>query len=244
VIAFDIATPWHLLAFCAAACTAGFVRGFAGFAGPATVSLLLTQLFSPTLLLPKIILLDVYAYPMLLRNLEHRARWRISIPMAVATVLLIPAGVHAMQVAEPQVLKRAIGVACLCAIGMSLTGYRFKRLPPWWANLLAALVLGFVLSATFIALPIVTYFLLLPLSPAVCRATVLSFSVMVMPFFVGWLTHRGVISFADAPPVALAGIIYFSMIYLGAKAFERSQGQSYRPFVQLLLAVLSVAALA
>ncbi len=243
MIDFDIATTWHFLAFCLAACIAGFVRGFAGFAGPATVSLLLAQLFAPTALLPKIILLDFYAYPILLRNLRGHARWRLSVPMAAATVTMVPLGVHALQIADPVTLKRGIGLACLSAIAMSLSGFRFRRLPPWWANLLAALTLGFVMSATFIALPIVTYFLLLPLSATVCRATVISYSVMVMPFLGGWLLYRGVIELSDLGPVALAGGVYFGMIYLGAKVFERAQDANYRKVVQWLLIVLSVAAL-
>ena len=84
------------------------MRGFAGFARPTTASLLLTQFSSPTALLPKIVLLDVHAYPMLLRNLERHAQWRISIPMAFTAVLLISAGVHSMQIADPEPLKRAI----------------------------------------------------------------------------------------------------------------------------------------
>jgi hypothetical protein len=55
-------------------CEAGCVRGFAGFARPTTASLLLTQFSSPTALLPKIVLLDVHAYPMLLRNLDRHAQ--------------------------------------------------------------------------------------------------------------------------------------------------------------------------
>ena len=242
MIELNLYTSLHLLAFCAAATVAGFVRGFAGFAGPATATLLLAPFFVPTTLLPKIVLLDLFAYPMLLRNLERRARWDVSVPMAISTVLLIPVGVHTMQMAEPEMLKRGIGLACLCAIAVSLTGFRFRRMPPRWANLIAAMSLGFVLSATFIALPIMTYFLLLPLSPAVCRATALSFSVMIMPFLLGWLAYSGVLGFSYIVPVALASFAYFGMIYVGANVFARSQGRSYRGLVQMLLATLAIAA--
>lgn len=240
---FDVSESWHLLAFCIAAIVAGFVRGFAGFAGPATVSLLLAQLFAPAQLLPKIMLLDIYAYPMLLRNVRRDAHWRISIPMAIATISLIPLGVHIMQNTDAITLKRMIGFGCLCAIAISMSGFRFKRMPPWWLNLLVALVLGLLLSSTFIALPIMTYFFLLPLPAAACRATVISFSVMLIPFLAGWIFYQGVVTFDDVLVIAVAGILYFSMIYLGSKVFERANDMNYRRIVQWLLLILAVSVL-
>ena len=240
---FDVSESWHLLAFCIAAIVAGFVRGFAGFAGPATVSLLLAQLFAPAQLLPKIMLLDIYAYPMLLRNVRRDAHWRISIPMAIATISLIPLGVHIMQNTDAMTLKRMIGFGCLCAIAISMSGFRFKRMPPWWLNLLVALVLGLLLSSTFIALPIMTYFFLLPLPATACRATVISFSVMLIPFLAGWIFYQGVVTFDDVLVIAVAGILYFSMIYLGSKVFERANDMNYRRIVQWLLLILAVSVL-
>ena len=243
MIEFDLATPWHFLAFCLAVTMAGFVRGFAGFAGPATASLILSQIFAPAQLLPKIIVLDFYAYPLLVRNIQSTADWRTSLPMAVATIVMIPFGVHVMQVVEPATLKRMIGVACLAAIGISMSGFRFKRMPPWWMNVSAAMALGFVMSATFIALPIMTYFFLLPLRDAVCRATAISYSVTIIPFLGLWLGFRDIISLGDLPPVAMAGAVYFGMIYLGGKVFARVGAAHYRRVVQWVLVTLSASVL-
>jgi FimV-like protein len=240
---FDISQSWHLLVFCIAVIAAGFVRGFAGFAGPATISLLLAQLFAPAQLLPKIMLLEIYAYPMLLRNVRRDAHWRLSVPMAVATISLIPLGVHIMQTTDAVTLKRMIGFGCLSAIAISMSGFQFKRMPPWWLNLLVALVLGLLLSSTFLALPIMTYFFLLPLPAAACRATVISFSVLITPFLAGWIFYRGIVTFDDVLVIAVAGILYFSMIYLGSKAFERANDMNYRRIVQWLLLILAVSAL-
>ena len=242
MLEFDISQSWHLLVFCIAVIVAGFVRGFAGFAGPATISLLLAQLFAPAQLLPKIMLLEIYAYPMLLRNVRRDAHWRLSVPMAVATISLIPLGVHIMQTTDAVTLKRMIGFGCLSAIAISMSGFQFKRMPPWWLNLLVALVLGLLLSSTFLALPIMTYFFLLPLPAAACRATVISFSVLITPFLAGWIFYRGIVTFDDVLVIAVAGILYFSMIYLGSKAFERANDMNYRRIVQWLLLILAVSA--
>ena len=120
MLELDPYSSQHLLAFCAAATVAGLVRGFAGFAGPATATLLLAPFFAPTSLLPKIVMLDVFAYPMLLRNLERQARWEISVPMAISTVLMIPAGVYTLQMAEPEMLKRGIYFARRGYMSLSL----------------------------------------------------------------------------------------------------------------------------
>ena len=88
-----------------------------------------------------------------------------------------------------------------------------------------------------------TYFFLLPLPAAACRATVISFSVLIIPFLAGWIFYRGVVTFDDVLVIAVAGILYFSMIYLGSKAFERANDMNYRRIVQWLLLILAVSAL-
>ena len=224
-----------------AASIAGLVRGFAGFGGPATVSLLLTHFFSPATLLPKIALLDFYAYPLLIWNVRRDAHWRLSLPMAAVTVCIFPIGLHSMQVLDASILKRLIGLAAILAVGAALSGFRFKKEPPIEVSLVVATVLGWVLGATFIALPVMTYLLMMPYSAAVCRATVISYSLAIMPCLVTLMFHLGLAEFSDVLPVAAAGVTYFVMVGIGAKVFAKSSERNYRRYAQWLLLILATA---
>ena len=240
---FDALQTEHLLLLCGAACVAGFVRGFAGFGGPATISLLLAHFFVPATLLPKIALLDFYAYPLLVWNVRREANWRVSLPIAAVVVLMLPFGLATMQSLDPELLKKLIGAACLLAVVVAMSGYRFKRQPPVWLNLLVAVVLGWVLGATYIALPLVTYILLMPMQAAACRATVISVTVVVMPFLITILIVQGAVTLDDVLPVGAAGISYMLMAALGSWAFSRVSERDYRKAAQWLLLVLSVTVL-
>lgn len=240
---FDLNLQAHLLLLCCAASVAGFVRGFSGFGGPATISLLLAHLFAPATLLPKIIMLDFYAYPLLVWNARKDANWRLSLPIAAVTVAMLPLGVHTMQSADPATLKRMIAVACLLAIAVNMSGYRLQRIPPLAVNLLVACVLGWALSATFIALPMISYFLLMPMTATQCRATVISFSITMTPFMVGYLIYRETLQMGDVLPTAAAGACYFAMIWLGSRAFKRASDRNYRRGAQWLLLVLATSVL-
>ena len=243
MVIFESADPNHLLLLCAAAAVAGFVRGFSGFGGPATISLLLAHAFFPATLLPKIVLLDFYAYPLLLWNTRRSALWAVSLPMAAVTILLLPLGLQTMQTLDPQWLKRLIAIACLLGTLVAMTGFQFTRMPSLAANLVAAVVLGGILATTFIALPIVAYFLLMPMNAATCRATIISFSVTVMPFLVAILFFKGVLQTLEILPVAAAGVTYFVMIWIGTQVFQRATERNYRRGAQWFVALLAISVL-
>lgn len=233
----------HLLLLCAAASVAGFIRGFAGFGGPATIILLLAHFFVPATLLPKVALLDFYAYPILIWNVRREAQWKISLPIAACVIAMLPLGLFAMQSLDPTLLKKLIGIVCLGAVLVSMSGYRFKRKPPLLMNLVVALVLGWLLGTTYVALPLASYFLLMPLPAAECRATVISFTVLVMPFIIATLFWQGVIVVADILPVGAAGIAYMLMAAAGSWFFSKVSGRDYRNAARWLLLVLSVTVL-
>ena len=240
MIEFDIGVTSHLALFSATACVAGLVRGFSGFGGPATISLILTQLFAPAALLPKILLLDICALPILIWNVRHHTVWRLSLPMALAAASVSPFGLYAMH---PVLLKRMIGLACLVGIAVAMGGYRFSTPPSMGMNISAAVVFGFILSSTFIAVPMVTYFFLMPMPAERIRATVISFSILVMPTLAVQAFAKGMLDVTEVLPIALAGTVYFVMIAVGSMLFERVSGNNYRKVVMGLLLVLSVAAI-
>ena len=163
--------------------------------------------------------------------------------MAACVIIMLPLGLYTMQSLEATLLKKLIGVACLGAVLVSMSGYRFKRNPPLFVNLVVALVLGWLLGTTYVALPLVTYFLLMPLPAAECRATVISFTVVVMPCIIATLFFNGVIVVADILPVGAAGIAYMSMVAAGTWLFSKVSGRDYRNAAQWLLLVLSVTVL-
>lgn len=240
MLEFDLNNTSHLLALAGAAAVAGLVRGFAGFAGPATISLLLAHFFTPATLIPRIAAMDIYAYPILVWNARKHANWRLAFPIAAACVSCMPFGVYTLSVLDGEILKRLIGIACIGAVAVSMSDFRFKAVPPLWMSLIVAAVLGWLMAATFIALPIVTYIVLMPYPAAVCRATVIAFSVMTTPFLFVMLVLADLVNLSDLGPLALCGGVYFTMIAVGSRLFLKASERDYRRAAQWLILILAV----
>lgn len=237
---FDVHSPLHIGLLCAAAGLAGFVRGFTGFGGPAVISLLLTHLFVPATLVPKIVLLDFCAYPALLWSVRREGAWRRALPIAIAALVTLPLGVETMALLPPETLRRLIGVACVVAVLAALSGRRFEREPAVLVHVLVGAVCGWLIGATFVALPMVTYILMMPYPAATCRATIICISIVMLPCLVALLFYRGQLQPGDVAPLVVAGVTYLGAVTLGSRFFAGASQRGYRMAAQWLLLGLSV----
>ena len=130
----------------------GFVRGFAGFGGPAVMLLVLTPFFNPLSLLSKVMVIDLVANLKLLPNSFADVDWKLCLTVSGATLIGVLGGTYALLNVEAEIIKTAVAlVVALCTLVM-LTGWRYQRQPGLLAQVVAGLVAGFVLGA-IIAVP-------------------------------------------------------------------------------------------
>lgn len=229
-----------LLGITAAACVlAGFVRGFAGFGGPAVLVLVLTQFFAPASVVLKVMLIDVVANSYLVPSSFRSVRWRTALPLSIATLVTMPLGMLALEVLDPVLIKRAIAVVVgLCSLVL-LLGWRYRRRPGIAVLILIGAFSGVVLGATYLILIVVVFLLAGPDDAATSRANIIVWAFCMALAFIGTHVAIGNVVWHEALPALALGVLYALMSAAGGYMFARSREERYRRFVLWLLAMLA-----
>ena len=219
----------------AVALVAGVVRGFGGFGGPATMALVLTQLYNPLSVLTKVMVIDAVSYLLLLPSTAREFNRRTVAVVAVASVLGLPIGVYLLTVTDPVIMKRAVaGVVAVCAAVMLLGG-RFRAPPSPMVHVAVGLLAGVVFGATYIALVVMIFFFALPVSGAESRANAVFWSVVLALFLIAMHVILGHITMGDLWRAALVGVPYLAGAGAGAWWFRRTAEREFRRVVLWLL---------
>ena len=220
------------------ALVAGFVRGFAGFGGPAILILALTQFYDPISVLTKVLVIDLAAQVRLLPTTYREINWRTAGTLTLASCLSFPLGVYLLMVADSLVIKRGIAtvVAC-CAIVMFL-GWRLRRRPNLFTLVVAGTVAGIVLGA-YIAMVINVFIYAMPEAASISRANCIFWglvtSIVLIPVF--WAT--GDLDWDGVWRPAIVGVIYLCASWFGSSQFHLVAEDTFRRFILWLILVLS-----
>ena len=232
---------WYVWALViATSLTAGAVRGFAGFGGPAIMILVLTQFYAPASVIAVVLLVDYAANLQLFPAAVRHAGWRRLLPLVVASIVAIPLGVLVLQVVDPVWLKRGIALlvgACTCVL---LANWRYPREVNVATAIAAGLIGGAILGATMIALPLMIFFFAGPYPSSQARANAIAWglftaTVMIVVFF-----RAGLLGLEELWQAALLACFYMLGAHAGAHAFRKASERRFRQLVLALLLALSV----
>ncbi len=224
--------------------TAGAVRGFTGFGGPAIMVLVLTQLYAPASVLALVLLADYAANMQLFPAAVRHATWRSLLPLVIASIVAIPFGVHILQGVDPLWLKRGIALlvgACTC---LMLANWRYRHETGMATTAVVGLVGGVIVGATFIALPIMIFFFAGPSPAAQARANAITWGLFASTAMIPIFFHQELLGVRELWQAALLALFYMSGAYVGARAFRRASERRFRQVVLALLLVLSVVGVA
>jgi len=219
---------------------AGFVRGFAGFGGPAVMTLVLVHFYSPVSVLAKVILIDAVANVKLLPSTAHEVDWRVTATITVASILGTPIGLYALIVVDPDATRRAIAAVVAASTAVMLLGWRFQRVPPLWAYAGVAFAAGIILGATYIALVMIVFLFACPASAAISRANTVHWAFLLSAALIVAYALTGILTLADAWRSLLVGLVYLAGATLGAAAFRAVSERSFRRAALWLLMALAL----
>ena len=236
--------PWMIALTVAAALSAGAVRGFSGFGGPALMALVLTQFYSPLSVVTKIAIIDAMALLLLLvPSTAREFNRRVIAVVTLSTLVGLPIGAYLLTQTDPVVMKRAIaGVVAACVIAMLLGG-RFRASPPVAVHIGVGLLAGVVFGATYIALVAVIFFFSLPASGAESRANTVFWGIVVCVVFIATHMALGNIAAEGLWRVILLGFAYLAGAAAGARWFRRTGERGFRRAVLWLLLGLAAVGL-
>ena len=239
-----LASPEMLLIAGGASLIAGFVRGFSGFGGPAILVLILVQFYSPVSVLTKVMIIDLFVNVHLVPSSIREVRWKTAIPLTVASVVAIPSGLYALEVADPLLMKRSIAAIAGVCVVLMMSGWRLQR-PPALASLIAVGVFtGIVFGATYLALATSVFLLAAPDPAAVSRANIIVWGFVVGLVFIAGQVHLDNVGWAEAGRAAMLGVVYLVAGALGARLFRKVNEVQFRRVVLWLLLFLSVVGVA
>ena len=238
-------THWGILTFAiVVSLIAGVVRGFTGFGGPAIMVLALTQFYSPASVLALVLLVDYAANFQLAMGSFRSVSWRATTPLIVASIVTLPVGIHLLQVVDPVLMKKTIGLVtglCVCVL---LCNWRYKREAGIFIGTVVGLVGGVIVGATFIALPIMIFIFAGPSNATEARANAIMWGLFGGAGMIVVFVWEELIDIQDLWQAALITVFYMGGAYMGTRAFKKASEQVFRRVVLISLLALSIISVA
>jgi uncharacterized membrane protein YfcA len=231
-----------LLITAGAALVSGYIRGFAGFGGPAILVLILVQFYTPASILTKVMIIDLLVNIHLLPSTARDVEWKTAIPLTIASVVAIPVGLYALEVVDPEIMKRSIATVTGICVLLMMSGWRFRRRPSISELVAVGLFTGMIFGASYLALVTIAFLLAGPDPVTVSRANIVTWGFAIGLAFTTGQIFLGNISWVEAGRAAVLGLVYLSAGVLGARTFRKVNETQFRRAVLWLLLFLSVVA--
>ena len=121
----ELLTPGLLFAVAIAA-AGGVLRGFTGTGNSMLMTPLYALLFGPVPTVALIVLFDVAVAIPLMRRAFRLTRWRIVLPLVVASWVTMPAGAWLLLHLDPDIMKKVMAATVLVFSLVLLTGWRYR----------------------------------------------------------------------------------------------------------------------
>jgi uncharacterized membrane protein YfcA len=187
--------------------------------------------------------MELCAYPALFLNVRKEIVWQLMLPLGGAVLIAAPIGVWSMLQLDQGLLKRMIAATALASVVALMAGWRLKAIPSPFVLFPVGLLLGWLIGTTYVALPMVAFMLMQPVSAQVCRANIICMSIFTSPILLFSIIYNGLITRSDLVPVLGAGLIYLGAVWLGSFAFKFVGDRDYRRAAYWLMILLAIGTL-
>ena len=239
----DLFTPGLLLA-AAIAAVGGILRGFAGTGNSMLMTPLYALIFGPVPTVAIIVLFDVAVAIPLMRHAVRLTRWRVVLPLVIASWFTVPLGTWLLVYLDPEIMKKVIAVVVLIFSLVLLSGWRYRgefRLP---VTIGIGALTGVSVGSTALGGPIWTFYILN--SPGDHHAHRAAFNSIIS------LTAAGVVvSLILNDAIAVRTLwqavalfpVFAAFIWVGSHLFHRANEQIFRRTVLIVLVGVGLAIL-
>jgi uncharacterized membrane protein YfcA len=224
----------------AVAVGSGFVRGFAGFGGPAIMILILTHFYTPLSVTIPVMLVDFTANIPLLRASLANVSWRTTGVLTAASLLFVPMGLIVLINVDPLIVKRLIAFVVGTSALALLFGWRMRNQASFPALLAAGAFSGALLGATYIALPAMIFLLAQPDPASTSRSNAIVWIFVMSTTFIFIMAFNGQITTPHIQKSVVLGAGYCLGVVLGARLFHNVHENVFRRLVLVLLLSLSI----
>ncbi len=219
----------------------GIIRGFTGFGGGLLMAPLLTVLFGPVEAFAVFSTVASVSYIPLYQRAVRLAYWPELAPLLAGIVVATPAGVALLIVSDPDLVRRAIGVAVIFGAVLMLTGWVYGGPRRIAASVVVGAICGGVNGFAGVGgPPMVIYFLGTPVGTETQRANILITTGLVSMMILASVAIGGGVSGATMARAAVLLPASLFGTWAGVRLFAAAPGESYRPVVAWLLVAIGL----
>ena len=155
----DLFTLGLLLAAVIAA-VGGLLRGFAGTGNSMLMTPLYALIFGPVPTVAFIVLFDVAIAVPIMRHAFKLAKWRIVLPLAIASWVTIPIGTWLLLHVDPETIKKVMAAAVMIFAVVLLSGWRYRGNVTTPVTIGVGFLTGVSVGATALGGPIYNLYIL------------------------------------------------------------------------------------
>ena len=220
---------------------AGYVRGFGGFGFSMITVAGLSLLFSPVVIVPAVLLLEIVASAYLIVGVWRKVDWAALIWLSMGMILGTPAGVWVLGVLPDHLLKIAIAVVVAGLAGLFRIGFRPPGKIGRGGTLATGLVSGVLNgSAAVGGPPGVLFFFSSPGRADIARASLIAYFLGTDLIAAGTCLGMGLLT-PDSRHLFLLALIPMGIgLAVGKRTFFKTEQAVFRKKVMLYLIVLSM----
>ena len=220
---------------------AGIVRGYTGFGFSALVMLSLALFLPPALIMPILVLLEIAASIHMLPGVWRQVDRRILGWLMLGTVIGVPPGVFLLATLPADQMRLVISVLVLLVTIILWRGFRLPTRGGWKLVLGTGLASGAIAgSAGMGGLVAVVMFLSISAAVEVVRATMVAFLMLQGIYTLGVAGAYDLVNAQVFLAAVALALPLFAGVVVGHRIFQVTTAGTFRRFVLLILAVLSV----
>ena len=214
---------------------AALISGYTGFGGALFMVPLMVVLFGPVEAVAVSRIVGLLGRAQLYSNAARTAKWSEVFPLFVAIVIVTPFASTVLFIADPELIRRGIGVLVILVSIVMLSGWTYRGSRGWPASLFFGSICGGLAGIAGIGgPPMVLYFMTAPDENKVRRANiVMAVALVTLVVLTTFLVKGGI----GASTVIRAAILLPASVigtWLGNWAFGVAP-QTYFRYVALTL---------
>lgn len=219
--ALALLLSWKFLVAALATALAGLMRGYSGFGTAILLAPVYSALWSPRAGVPVMLLMELFVSAYLLPRAVAQANRRAIFSIAAAATLATPFGAYVLLVADPAILRQAIGL-CVLVFGLLLMSrWRYHGGRPLGLNLLVGLASGLMKGATGMSgPPVILYLLSGPDAAAQHRANLILYFGLIGVVAVIPVIWGGLVGWSTLLLTALLLPVLLACVPIGARLFH------------------------
>ena len=219
---------------------AGYVRGYGGFGFSMIAVAGLALLFSPSVIVPAVLLMEIAASSYLIPGVWRKVDWPALAWLSAGVLFGTPAGVWLLVFLPEHLLKMAIALVVAVLAGLLRMGYRPARNPGKVGTLATGAVSGvFNGSAAVGGPPVVLFFFSSPGRADISRASLIAYFLGTDLIAAGTCAGMGLLTMENMRLFLVALVPMVLGLAAGKRSFLKTDQVVFKKRVMLYLIGLS-----